>query len=243
MRKRLSRKSKLQIERETDHIINKKFSMKRVQPKTKNQQNMFDSYYSGKMIAALGSAGSGKTFVAMYLALQEVLDNNDYNHIIIVRSAVQTREQGFMPGSLKEKEAYYETPYIDITNDLFDRGDAYQILKQKGQIKFMTSSFVRGLTFDNAIIIVDELQNMNYQELSSITTRIGESSRIIFCGDTKQDDLTNSKNRADISGIAKFRSVLSKMNSFDIINFTTSDIVRSNLVKEFIIAEEELELA
>ena len=242
MRKRLSRKTKTQIERETDHIINTKFSMKRVQPKTKNQQNMFDSYYSGKMIAALGSAGSGKTFVAMYLALEEVLQNNDYKQVIIVRSAVQTREQGFMPGSLKEKEAYYETPYIDITNDLFDRGDAYQILKQKGQVKFMTSSFVRGLTFDNSIIIVDEAQNMNYQELSSIITRLGEGSKIIVCGDTKQDDLTNSKNRSDISGLVKFKSILDKMNSFDIITFTTDYIVRSGIVKEFIIASE-LEMA
>ena len=238
MRKRLSRKSKIQIERETDHIINKKFSMKRVQPKTKNQQNMFDSYYSGKMIAALGSAGSGKTFVAMYLALQEVMENNDYNHIIIVRSAVQTRDQGFMPGSLKEKEAYYETPYIDITNDLFDRGDAYQILKQKGQIKFMTSSFVRGLTFDNAIIIVDEAQSCTEHELSSIITRTGENSKIIFCGDTKQDDLATNKNRNDVSGLAKFTRVLQAMKEFDIINFTTDDIVRSGLVKSFLVAKE-----
>jgi phosphate starvation-inducible PhoH-like protein len=238
MRKRLSRKTKIQIERETDHIINKKFSMKRIQPKTENQKNMFDSYYAGKMIAALGSAGSGKTFVAMYLALQEVLDSNEYQQIIIVRSAVQTREQGFMPGSLKEKEAYYETPYIDITNDLFDRGDAYQILKQKGQLKFMTSSFVRGLTFDNSIIIVDECQSMTDHELSSIITRVGESSKIIFCGDTRQDDLATSKNRADVSGLVKFTKVLKSMKEFDIIEFTTADIVRSGLVKSFLIAKE-----
>jgi len=243
MRKRLSRKSKNQIERETDHIINKKFSMRRVEPKTRNQENMIDGYYAGKMIAALGSAGSGKTFVAMYLALEEVLENNDYTQVIIVRSAVQTREQGFMPGSLKEKESYYETPYIDITNDLFDRGDAYQILKQKGHIKFMTSSFVRGLTFDNSIIIVDEAQSCTEHELSSIITRTGESSKIIFCGDTKQDDLATNKNRADVSGLAGFTRVLKAMDEFDIIQFTVDDIVRSGLVKSYLIAKEELELA
>jgi len=238
MRKRISRKAKIQIERETDNIVNKKFSMKRIQPMTDNQKNMFDSYQTGKMIAALGSAGSGKTFVAMYLALQDVLENSEYKNILIVRSAVQTREQGFMPGTLKDKEAYYETPYIDITNDLFDRGDAYQILKQKGQIKFMTSSFVRGLTFDNSIIIVDECQSMTEHELSSVITRVGESSKIIFCGDTRQDDLANSKNRSDVSGLVKFTKVLKSMKEFDIIEFTTADIVRSGLVKSFLIAKE-----
>lgn len=238
MRKRPSRKAKIQIERETDYIVNTKFSMKRVVPMTVNQENMFDSYYSGKMVAALGSAGSGKTFVAMYLALKDVLENNEYKQVIIVRSAVQTREQGFMPGSLKEKEAYYETPYIDIANSLFERGDAYQILKQKNQIKFMSSSFVRGLTFDNAIIIVDECQSMTEHELSSIITRVGENSKIIFCGDTRQDDLATSKNRADVSGLVKFTKVLRAMEEFDIIQFTTDDIVRSGLVKSFLIAKE-----
>lgn len=238
MRKRLSRKTKTQIERETDHIINTKFSMNTVQPKTKNQSKMFDSYYAGKMIAALGSAGSGKTFVAMYLALKDILENNEYKQVLIVRSAVQTRDQGFMPGSLKEKEAHYETPYIDITNALFGRGDAYQILKQKNQVKFMTSSFVRGLTFDNMIVIVDECQSMTEHELSSIITRVGENSKIIFCGDTRQDDLATTKNRADVSGLVKFTKVLRAMKEFDIINFTTDDIVRSGLVKSYLIAKE-----
>ena len=235
--KRLSRKTKTQIERDQNHTVNN-FNLKQVLPMTASQEDMFDSYQSGKMIAALGSAGSGKTFVAMYLALNDISMSNQYKQIIIVRSAVQTREQGFMPGTPKEKESYYETPYIDITNDLFGRRDAYQMLKQKDKVKFMSSSFIRGLTFDNAIIIVDECQSMNEHELSSVITRVGENSKIIFCGDTKQDDLANGRNRSDVSGLAKFTRVLGKMEEFDIIKFTVDDIVRSGIVKSYLIAKE-----
>ena len=139
-----------------------------------------------------------------------------------------------------QKEAIFEAPYIDIVTDLFGRGDAYQILKQKGMIKFTTSSNIRGLTFDNSVIIVDECQSMNYHELDTIITRVGESSKIIFCGDTAQDDLKQTKNRADVSGLYDFLKVLSAINSFDIIRFGIEDIVRSGLVKEYIIAKEKL---
>jgi phosphate starvation-inducible protein PhoH len=145
-----------------------------------------------------------------------------------------------MPGSKQQKEAVFEAPYTDIVNDLFGRGDAYQILKAKGMIRFMTSSFVRGLTFDNAIIIVDECQSMTYHELDTIITRVGESSKIVFCGDTKQDDLIISRNKADVSGLAEFLNVLNNISSFATIQFTPEDIVRSGLVKEYILAKEQL---
>ena len=145
-----------------------------------------------------------------------------------------------MPGSQAEKAAVYEAPYQDIANDIYGRGDAYQILKQKGMIQFMTSSFVRGLTFDNAVILVDECQSMTYHELDTIITRVGESSRIIFCGDTKQDDLATNRNRADVSGLGEFMNVLRDIPSFNTINFTVDDIVRSGLVKEYIIAKEKV---
>jgi phosphate starvation-inducible protein PhoH len=238
--RRLSRKQKRQTQNDVDHILNKKFAMKTISPLTNNQEHMFYSYEKDKHIAAIGSAGSGKTFLSLYLALTDVLEKNEYEKVIIVRSAVQTREQGFMPGGLNEKMGYYEAPYEDIVNDLFERGDAYSILKQKGMLKFMSSSFVRGLTFDNAIIIVDECQSQTYHELSSIITRVGESSKIIFCGDTKQDDLKTSKNRFDVTGLPEFLKVISTINDFEIIRFTTDDIVRSGLVKKFIIAEERV---
>ena len=241
--RRLSRKERRKAEREMDHmvgILNQKFSMRKINPLTASQSDMFESYYEGYNLAAIGTAGTGKTMCATYLALNDVLQKGEYEKVVIIRSAVQTREQGFMPGSKAQKEAVFEQPYTDIVNDLFSRGDAYQVLKSKGMIQFMSSSFVRGLTFDNSIIIVDECQSMTYHELDTIITRVGESSKIIFCGDTKQDDLQQSRNRADISGLFDFIKVLKQIPSFDVINFTVNDIVRSGLVKEYILAKEQI---
>ena len=244
--RRLSRREKQRQDREQDHmvsILNTKFGMRPIKPLTPTQSDMFESYKQGLNLAAIGTAGTGKTMCAMYLALNDVLNNKGYEQIIVIRSAVQTREQGFMPGSKEQKEALYSVPYSDIVNDLFGRGDAYRILEQKGMIKFMTSSFVRGLTFDNTIIIVDECQSMTYHELDTIITRVGESSKIIFCGDTRQDDLATSRNKADVSGLRDFLRVISKIRSFDTITFTPEDIVRSGLVKEYILAKERLLVA
>lgn len=242
--KRLTRRQKRQQETEIENILNKKFAMKKITPMTETQKDLFQQYKAGKHIANIGSAGTGKTYVSLYLALEDVLEKDEYEKIIIIRSAVQSREQGFMPGSLTEKMGYYETPYQDIVNDLFGRGDGYQIMKQKGMIQFMSTSFVRGLTFDNSIIIVDECQNMTYQELDTIITRVGESSKIVFCGDMKQDDLKISKHRADVSGLHDFIRVIKKLSAFAVNEFTTEDIVRSGLVKQYIIAKErELELS
>ena len=148
-----------------------------------------------------------------------------------------------MPGDAKEKMAHFEMPYVDIVNNLFERADGYQIMKQKAMIRFMSTSFIRGLTFDNAIIIVDEVQNMSDGEINTIMTRVGRDSKIILCGDVKQDDLAISKNRADVSGLRNFIRVAKKIQSFDIIEFGIDDIVRSGLVREYIIAREELEAA
>ena len=244
--RRMTRAQKRRAERDMDHmvnILNQKFAMRKINPIIKTQEYLFDDYKQGFNIAAIGTAGTGKTMCGLYLALKDVLENNEYKRVVVIRSAVQTREQGFMPGSKQEKEAVYETPYMDIVNDLFGRGDAYQILKQKKMLEFMSSSFVRGLTFDNAIIIVDECQNMRYDEIRSIITRVGESSRIIFCGDTMQDDLAGSRNRLDVSGLRKFLDVIEKMSSFSTIKFTVDDVVRSGVVKEFIITEEALAAA
>jgi len=241
--RRLSRKEKRRQDREEENmmrVLNTKFSMRPVKPLTPSQSDLFDSYERGYNLAAIGTAGTGKTMCATYLALNDVLQKGEYEKVVIIRSAVQTREQGFMPGSKAQKEAVFEGPYTDIVNDLFSRGDAYQVLKQKGMIEFMSSSFVRGLTFDNSVIIVDECQSMTYHELDTIITRVGESSKIIFCGDTKQDDLQQSRNRADISGLYDFVKVLNVIPSFGVVRFGVEDIVRSGLVKEYIIAKEKL---
>jgi phosphate starvation-inducible PhoH-like protein len=230
-RKRLARKIK-------NGVMDSKFSMRPIQPMTATQADLFDDYRKGYNIAAVGTAGTGKTMCAMYLALSDVLEKDEYDQVVIVRSAVQTREQGFMPGTQAQKEAVYATHYADITNDLFGRGDAFEILKQKRQVRFMTSSFVRGLTFDNSIIIVDECQSMTYHELDSIITRVGETSKIFFCGDTAQDDLATNRHKNDISGLASFLKVLDRVDAFSTIKFGIEDIVRSGLVKDYIIAKE-----
>ena len=165
LQKRLSRKEKRRNESNTNYIVNNRFNMRRIDPLTASQEEFFDDYARGYNIAAIGTAGTGKTMCAMYLGLRDILSKPDYEKIIIVRSAVQTREQGFMPGSKQQKEAVFTTPYADICVDLFQRGDAWDILKQKNMVEFTTSSFVRGLTFDNSIIIVDECQSMTLHEL------------------------------------------------------------------------------
>jgi phosphate starvation-inducible PhoH-like protein len=238
MRSNKTRKQVRNQNQQIDNILNKKFAMKKITPLTETQSDLFDAYSEGKMIAALGSAGTGKTYTALFLALQDVMQKDLYDKIIIVRSAVQGREQGFMPGTVTEKAAYYELPYIDIVNDLCDRGDAYQILKHKKQIEFVTTSFLRGLSFDNTIIIFDECQNADYDELRTVITRVGKNTKILFCGDTKQDDLRRTKNRNDVSGLSKFVAVLEKMDDFELVEFTSEDIVRSGIVREFIMAEE-----
>jgi phosphate starvation-inducible PhoH-like protein len=244
-RKRLTKTRRTQIVRETDYLLDTKFGMKRIEPITDTQKKLFDAYSNGKNILAVGSAGTGKTYISLYLALKDVMAKNQYKEVIVIRSSVQSREQGHMPGGAQEKMSHFESPYVDIANDLFERGDAYQIMKQKNMIRFMSTSFIRGLTFDNALIIVDECQNMRWDELRTIMTRVGQNSRIILCGDTKQDDLACSKNRLDVSGLRHFKRVIDKMSSncFETVEFTVNDIVRRGLVKEFIIAEEQLEAA
>jgi len=236
--RRLSRKEKRRNESTVDYITNNRFNMRKISPLTATQEEFFDDYNRGYNIAAVGTAGTGKTMCAMYLGLKDVISNPDYEKIIIVRSAVQTREQGFMPGTKQQKEAVFTVPYADITKDLFQRGDAWEILRQKSMVEFTTSSFVRGLTFDNSIIIVDECQSMTYHELDSIITRVGECSKIIFCGDTKQDDLAVNRHKLDVSGLPEFLNVLDKVPSFRVVQFGISDIVRSGLVKEYILAKE-----
>lgn len=211
------------------------------EPLTANQGKFFDAYTRGDYFIMLtGSAGTGKSFIACYKAIQEVYDKtSSFKRVVIVRSAVQSRDVGFTPGSLEEKMSLYEQPYMQIYHTLFNRRDAYEALKESGKIEFISTSFIRGMSFDDAIIIVDECQNMTWEELTTIMTRVGYRSKIIFCGDYKQTDLYRSNK--DKSGLRKFHEVAKTMNSFTNIEFTTEDIVRSSLVKDFLIAVEKYE--
>lgn len=217
-----------------------------IEPITETQQKFYNSYDDNKHLVAYGVPGSGKTFSSLYKSLQEVFDEtSDKESIYIVRSLVQTRSIGFMPGSETEKQGYFETPYRAMVKHMFqlpsevDFDMLYDNLKSQKTIKFYNTSFLRGLTFDDCVIVVDEFQNLNFHELSSIITRVGENCRIIFSGDAEQTDLisTNEKN-----GIHDFMRILQIMPSFDILEFGVDDIVRSGLVKEFILAKRELGL-
>ena len=220
----------------TNYLLN-------IEPITDNQKRFFESYKEGKHIVAYGTAGTGKTFITLYNALSEILDDKTpYERIYLVRSLVSTREIGFLPGDHEDKADIYQIPYKNMVKYMFQMpSDAdfemlYGNLKAQESIKFWSTSFIRGTTLDNAIVIVDEFQNLNFHELDSIITRIGENSKIMFCGDASQTDLVKTNDR---NGIVDFMNILRKMNSFDIIEFDINDIVRSGLVKEYIIAKLE----
>ena len=223
----------------TNQILNKtSLNMRMVSPKTDRQNNVFISYQQGNNLLLHGSAGTGKTYISMYLALQDIFDyHNDMDRLTIVRSVVPTRNMGYLPGSEKQKIQIYEQPYSSIVNNLFGRGDAYEILKKKDMIDFKSTSFVRGMTFDQTIIVVDECQNLNFHELDSIITRCGETTKIVFCGDFKQSDF---KNNEDKSGLLTFMSILREIPSFHFFEFDHDDIVRSGIVKDYIIQKEKI---
>lgn len=216
-------------------------NLKTISPLTDNQKKFFDAYKRGDyFIALLGSAGSGKSYIAMYKILEEIMDKgNPYSKLVIVRSAVPTRDQGFLPGTLSDKMEVYEEPYDMIAQSLFSRKDAYSRLKEQSYVEFISTSNLRGCTFDNAIVMFDEIQNANYAEISTVITRIGNNSKLIMCGDFKQNDLIYKKN--DTSGFIKFIQIAKTMDEFTEIVFNIDDIVRSDLVKSWIIAEEVYE--
>ena len=212
-----------------------------IEPLTDNQRKLFESYDAGKHVVAHGVAGSGKTFLCLFKALQDVLSEyTPYEKVYIVRSLVPTREIGFLPGSHDNKTSLYQIPYKNMVKYMFQMpSDAdfemlYGNLKAQETISFWSTSFIRGTTLDNCIIIVDEFQNMSAHELDSIITRVGENSKIMFLGDASQSDLLRQNER---NGIVDFMNVLRLMPSFDIIEFGVDDIIRSGLVKEYIIAK------
>ena len=220
--------------------------MRDIEPLTPNQQALFDAYKQDKNLVAYGCAGTGKTFITLYNALRDVLDETTpYEKIYIVRSLVATREIGFLPGDHEDKSSLYQIPYKHMVKYMFEmptEADFHMLygnLKTQGTLDFWSTSFIRGTTFDKTIVIVDEYQNLNYHELDSIMTRVGEQSKIMFCGDATQSDLVKQNER---NGIVDFMRILRLMPSVDVIEFGVEDIVRSGLVKEYILAKMELNL-
>ncbi len=199
-------------------------------PLNENQKKVFNSE---KHVVLNGCAGTGKSFITSYLGYRDIIKHNLYNRLIYIRSAVPTRNIGFLPGTDAQKIEVYERPYEDIAADIFERGDAYSIMKQKSIVQFTPTSFLRGTTIKDAVIIVDECQNMDYHELDSIVTRIGDNCQVYICGDYFQSDLGSN-------GLANLHKVLHKMDSFDFVEFGTEDIVRSDFVKEYLLAKYEV---
>lgn len=213
-------------------------SMVEFQPLTDNQSLANKAYDTNVVTVLNGSAGTGKTFLGLYKALQDVLNKyTKYEKVYVVRSIVPTRDIGFLPGDEEEKKLVYEAPYVGVCSDIFQRTDAWEILKKTNRIELLTTSFIRGITLDNCIVVVDEMQNLNEHECSSIITRLGENAKIVFCGDYYQSDLKHDKER---NGILKFLKVLEQLKSCEVVEFTWKDIIRSGLVRDFIMTQEML---
>ena len=233
-----SQRKKLKKQKITEpENIKNTLRLKSISPKTINQNKIFKLFRDDKNILLHGLPGTGKTFVSLYLALNQVLNENRYKKIIIVRSVVPTRDMGFLPGNKKEKTKEYEAPYYAICSELFDRSDAYDLLKNKGVIEFMSTSFIRGLTLNDCIVIFDEVQNNTFHELDSVITRLGDNSRMMLCGDFRQSDLKFKEER---QGLINFMDIVQKMKCFNHVELTEEDIVRSGLVKEYILSKARL---
>ena len=220
--------------------------MRDIEPLTDNQKILFEAYAKEQNLVAYGVAGTGKTFITLYNAIKDVLDpSTPYEKVYIVRSLVATREIGFLPGDHDDKSSLYQIPYKHMVKYMFempseaDFNMLYGNLKGQDTIDFWSTSFIRGTTFDKTIVVVDEFQNLNYHELDSIMTRVGSQSKIMFCGDATQSDLIKQNER---NGIVDFMQVLRIMSSVDVIEFGVEDIVRSGLVKEYILAKLEIGL-
>ena len=222
-----------------EQTLDQSFRLKKIAPMTDTQSDVFDAYYDNSNLFLYGCAGTGKTYISLYLALKEVLNpNSPFRKVYMVRSSVPSRDMGFMPGKLQEKMSVYEAPYITMLNDLFGRGDAYQVAVQKGCFEMISTSFLRGITFENCIVIADEIQNCSFQELDTFITRIGNNTKVILCGDIEQCDLY--RNKYDTSGLPHFMEILDGMTSFEFMEFQAEDIVRSGLVKEYILQKRTL---
>ena len=211
---------------------------------TDNQKVVFDSWTEGKNQFLFGAAGTGKTFISLYLALKDVLDlKKSYDKVVLVRSLIPTREIGFLPGDEEDKAALYQVPYQNMVQFMFEMqneqqfNNLYDKLKGQGTLYFLSTSFLRGLTFDNTIIIVDECQNLNFHELDTIITRVGQDSKIVFCGDFDQTDLVRQNEK---NGLHDFLRILGEMEEFNCTEFTIGDIVRSGFVRSYLINKIKL---
>lgn len=236
------KEKKLERARRRRHkrLLNFRDKIREIHPKTKNQEQLFHSFFADKHILLHGCAGTGKSYCALFLALKDLFDGR-YDRIIILRSIVPTRDVGFLPGTLQEKIAMYEEPYSEIVDELLGRKGAYDELKRDEVLNFKSTSFLRGVTWTNSLVIADEVQNCTWHEICSLITRIGEGSRLMLLGDRDQNDLGQLR-KSEQSGLENVIRVCHNMTSFDVVEFGAHDVMRSRLVKEFVIAKKLLGL-
>ena len=233
----MSKKQKLEIG--SSNLIS-------IKPITDNQKLVFETWKQKKNQFLFGCAGTGKTFISLYLALQDVMNlQTKYDKVVLVRSLIPTREIGFLPGDEEDKAALYQVPYANMVQFMFQQPNEqaftmlYDKLKQQGSLYFLSTSFLRGLTFDNSIIIVDECQNLNFHELDTIITRVGQDSKIVFCGDFGQTDLSKTSEK---NGLHDFLRILEEMEEFNCVEFDIGEIVRSGFVRNYLIQKTKLGL-
>jgi predicted ribonuclease YlaK len=217
-----------------------------IKPITDNQKIVFETWKKKQNQFLFGCAGTGKTFISLYLALQDVMNlQTKYDKVVLVRSLIPTREIGFLPGDEEDKAALYQVAYANMVQFMFQQPNEqafsmlYEKLKQQGSLYFLSTSFLRGLTFDNSIIIVDECQNLNFHELDTIITRVGQDSKIVFCGDFGQSDLSRTSEK---NGLHDFLRILEEMEEFNCVEFDIGDIVRSGFVRSYLIQKTKLGL-
>lgn len=227
-------------QRQQQNNNNGTLRLNRISPLTETQSLFFNCYHKYDVISMHGYPGTGKSMLSLFKALESLEQSTQYQTVKIIRSSVSVRDVGFLPGGVKEKMAAFESPYVSLCTELYGRGDAYKILQNKKQLEFIPTTHMRGVTFKNCIVIIDECQNMSYQELNTLMTRIGENCKLILCGDIYQDDLTSERYN-EKSGYADVLQILDKISSCKSINFTVDDIVRSGFVKDYIIAKIKFE--
>lgn len=236
--KKISRKERRKLKENNTVLEKLNFKLKHIEPLTENQRLVYSAFNQGKNLMLHGIAGTGKSFLSIYLSLKQILsETSEYKKLIIVRSVVPTRDMGFLPGNTKEKAKVYEAPYYAICSELFERSDAYDYFKNKNIIEFISTSFIRGITLNDSIIIVDEMANCTLHELDSVITRIGKNCKIIFCGDFRQSDFLKDYEK---NGLHDFMKIIKHMKNFQFVDFQKEDIIRSEIVKDYIIQKDKL---